>query len=230
MKTTWIAATLALAIVASARADDFDARVRAYILNNPEIILEALEILSEREARAETTARIAAFPDLFSDAPALGLGAPDAPIRVVEFFDYKCGPCKAMHPAVAEAVRQHPDLRVELRQLPILSPASERAARFALAVRALYGADAYARAHDRLWQHRGPFNTSVLARIAEHEGWDPDALDAETGSAEITARIDRNRTIAMDLGIRGTPAFVTPTSVTFGQGDVGALAERWLQR
>lgn len=228
MKTAWTAAILTLGMTGQGQADDLDARVRAYILNNPEVILEALTLLADREAKAEITAKIAAYPDLFADPPTLGLGDPDAPTRVVEFFDYKCGPCKAMHPGLRRIAQDNPTLRIEMRHLPILSPGSERAARFALAVQTLYGGDAYARAHDLLWHHKGPMNAGVFARIARENGWDSDGIDRETDSAAITARIDQNRSIAIDLGLRGTPAFVTPTSVSFGQSDVGALAESWL--
>ena len=109
---------------AFAEADDFGDRVRAYLLENPEVILEALEILAKREAQASVERRLEAFPELFADAPRHGLGDPDAPVRVIEFFDYRCVPCKAMHPRLVELVERRPEIRIEMRHLPILSPGS----------------------------------------------------------------------------------------------------------
>ncbi|WP_095590223.1 DsbA family protein [Actibacterium ureilyticum] len=231
IRSTCLALALLLAGPgARAETDGFDARVRAYLLANPEVILEALEVLSKREAQAALEQKLAGFPGLFTDPPRHGLGAPDAPVRVIEFFDYKCAPCKAMHPKLVQLVADNPDLRIEMRHLPILSPASERAARFALATRAVAGADAYDRVHDRLWSLRGPMNAAGFARIAADEGLDFDAIAAQMDSDAITARITHNRDVAIALEILGTPAFVTPGSVRFGQSDIDDLAALWLSR
>lgn len=214
----------------AAAEDDFDAKVRAYILDNPEVILEALTILSDRERAAEMSARIADFPQLFDDPPIHGIGDPDAPIRVIKFFDYRCVPCKAIHPALLALTDKEPALRIEMRHLPILSPGSERAARFALAVRQVAGNGAYERVHDRLWTVRGPLNAVTFERIALEEGLDFQPIADRMDDAEITDRITYNRDAAIALEILGTPAFVTPNTVSFGQSDVGALAETWLNQ
>ena len=216
--------------VGTAQANDaeFEERVRRYLLDNPEVILEALEGLAAREAAAEMRSRIARFADLFEAPPVHGLGRADAPVRVVEFFDYKCAPCKAMHPALVALVDAHPDLRIEMRHLPILSPGSERAARFALATRAVAGDQAYGAVHDRLWSQRGVLNSTTFERIAGDLGLDFAAIADAMDSPDITARIDYNRDAAIALDILGTPAFVTPESVRFGQSDVAGLATLWL--
>jgi protein-disulfide isomerase len=223
-------AAIGIATGAAAEVDEFDARVRDYILNNPEIILEALERLAEKEAEAAVAGAIAGFPDLFTDPPVHGMGAPDAPVRVVEFFDYKCAPCKAMHPGLKALTADQPDLRIEMRHLPILSPGSERAARFALATRMVAGDAAYERVHDQLWQVKGALNAGVLARVAKEAEVDYDAVSAMMDAPEITARIDYNRDVAIALQVLGTPAFITPTSVRFGQSDISELAELWLSQ
>lgn len=208
----------------------FEDRVRAYLLENPEVIVEALTILSEREAKAAMRAKVAAYPALFSDAPRLGLGAADAPIRVIEFFDYKCVPCQTVHPVLAEFVDANPEVRIEMRHLPILTPGSERAARFALAVREVAGDAAYARVHERLWSIRGPLNSAGFRRIAEDEKLDFDAIAPVMESNVVTDRIDFNRDVAIALEVLGTPAFVTPDSVIFGVTDIDVLSKAWVNR
>ncbi|MCV3273308.1 DsbA family protein [Roseobacter sinensis] len=204
--------------------------MRAFILDNPEIIVEALEILAEREARAETQARLAAYPELFADAARLGEGDVAAPRRIVEFFDYKCVPCKTIHPALVEFVAAHPEVRLEMRQLPILTPGSERAARFALASREIYGDETYRAVHDRLWDVRGPLNTAGFQRIAGTLDLDFAKIAPVMESEAVTSRITYNRDVAIALGVLGTPAFVTPDSVVFGSTDIEALSEVWLSR
>ncbi|MEM6388012.1 MAG: DsbA family protein [Pseudomonadota bacterium] len=208
----------------------FEDRVRGYILANPEVIIEAMEILAERERRAEITERIAAFPELFVDAARLGEGDAAAPQRVIEFFDYKCAPCKAMHPALVEFTDSHPEVRVEMRHLPILTPGSERAARFALATRETYGDKAHKAVHRELWDIQGPLNAAGFQRVATELSLDFQKIAPAMESEAVSARIDYNRNVAIALGVLGTPAFLTPDSMVFGTTDIDALGKLWLNR
>lgn len=223
---------LALLFTISARAETqdeaFEARVRAYLLANPEVILEALEVLSQREAKATLAAKIGGHENLFTDAPTLGIGPLTGPLRVVEFFDYRCAPCKAMHPKLKAALSDHPNIRVEMRHLPILSPGSERGARFALAVKETTSPKTYAAVHDRLWALRGPLNTQAFRQIAKDLDLDWNKINEVMNSQNVSDRIGKNRDIAIDLQILGTPAFVSPNSVSFGDTDAKALVQVWL--
>jgi protein-disulfide isomerase len=229
-------ATLAAVVIAATSVQaqmsdtEFEERVRSYILANPEIILEALDILSKREIQPAMAAKISEYPDLFTETPYLGIGPEDAPLRVVEFFDYRCAPCKTLHPKLSAALQLHPNIRVEMLQLPILSPGSERGARFALAVKAVAGAAMYRAVHADLWALKGPLRTAAFQQIAQTHGLDWTSVQREMNSDAVSERIARNRNIAIDLEILGTPAFVTPTSVSFGQSDAALLVESWLSQ
>lgn len=206
----------------------FEEKVRDYLLKNPEVIVEALEVLADRERKSALAAQLAQHAFLFEQT-ALGFGDADAPVQVVEFFDYKCVPCKAVHPRLLDLVQAHPELRIDMRQLPILSPASERAARFALAVAEIAGPAAYTRVHDALWQRKGPMNADYFASLAEGEGLTMAEVEPVMYGDAVSNRIAANRDAAIDLGITGTPAFVTPTNVTVG-AHVDALVTQWLSQ
>lgn len=205
--------------------DDFDERVRAFLMANPEVILEALEALSAREAAAQMRLRIAEFPDLFARPPMLGLGSEEAQLRVVEFFDYKCVPCKAVHETLESLTETNPRLRIEMRQLPILTPASERATRFAFAALEAYDVAIYQNVHEALWQHKGPYSIGSFARISEKLGIDFGKIEAVMWSDTVSQRIETNRNIALSLELIGTPAFVTTNAVSIGQTDPAHLSE-----
>jgi len=222
--------SFASSVLAETEDETFDNRVRDYILAHPEVILEALETLSKRENRAKMAAKISQYPDLFAEPPTLTIGTEGASIRVVEFFDYRCAPCKALHPKLTQALQDYPNVQVEMRHLPILTPGSERAARFALAVKNTAGAEIYKAVHHALWTAKGPLRAALFERISEQQGLDWAMIDAEMKSDAVSNRIARNRDIAIDLEILGTPAFVTPTSVSFGGGDAGVLIEGWLSQ
>lgn len=218
------------AAAAASHEENFEARVRDYLINNPQVILEALETLSLQQAEAALVDKIAAYPRLFEGVAALGIGATDAPVRVVEFFDYKCAPCKAIHPHLADLVAMNPDLRIEMKHLPILTPGSERAARFALATQLAFGDAAYAQVHAALWAVRGPLNTAGFQQIASDLNLDFSQIEAMMDDDSITADIDGNRDIAIDLGVLGTPAFLTPNSLQIGETDVAKLGQLWLSQ
>ena len=225
-------ALLSFTTASAALSDDaeFDARVRDYLLRNPEVILEAMEILATRQTEDAFAAQLAKFPGILDPISSIGLGNINAPMRVIEYFDYKCAPCKAMHPKLQDLVSRNPDLRIEMRHLPILSPGSERATRFALATELVAGSDAYARVHKQLWHLKGPMAEVSFAAIAADEGLDYDAIAARMDDDQITARIDTARDVAIALGIRGTPAFLTELGVDVGQADVEGLAAKWLSQ
>lgn len=216
--------------VADMTDTEFEERLRTYLLANPEIIIEAMEALSEREARATQSRQIAKYPDLFDQSPILGIGPEQAQLTVIEFFDYRCAPCKVLHPKLQTALEMHPDIRVEMRHLPILSPGSERGARFALAVKNIGTAEQYRAVHDALWTLKGPLGETAFETIASSQGIDWPSVQNEMKSDAVSARIDNNRDIAIDLQILGTPAFVTPTSVSFGSTDAEALVADWVSQ
>ena len=232
LKALIFAACLSCASVGHAHHenDPLQEQIRQYILEHPEIIIEALALLTEREERLARIEQIAAFPGLFERAPVLGLGAKDAPRRVIEFFDYKCIPCRSIHARLSHLVDEHADLRVEMWHLPILTPASEKATRFALATWQIAGDDAYEKAHDALWGHRGPYNTPVFAKIAERLSLDFAQIEVAMWSEPVTAQIDENRDIAIALDIIGTPSFVTPEDVAIGTTDLARLKDLFLSQ
>ncbi len=209
---------------------EFESRVRAYLLSHPEIIVDALKVLSERERKAEVRAKLEAYEHVFEAEPALGFGDDAAPIRVVEFFDYKCAPCKAMHGALKKGIASNTELRIEMMHLPILSPGSERAARFALAVKEVAGRAIYRQVHDRLWELNGPLRGAVLEKLANEMGLEWDVIEPVMHSPVVSDQINANRDMAIELGIQGTPAFLTPSSINVGQQDVKGLIAGWVSQ
>lgn len=112
-----------------------------------------------------------------------------------------------------------------MRQLPILSPGSERAARFALAVKNIAGSEAYVATHEALWNLTGPMRASAFEQIALQNDLDWVTIKTEMTSEAVSSRIEQNRDIAIDLEILGTPA-----SVSFGGADAVALVAEWLSQ
>ncbi len=153
---------------------------------------------------------------LFNDPSSWVGGNPDGDITVVEFTDYRCGYCRKAYDEVAELVSSDGNIRLVLKEYPILGEASLTSARFALAVRQIGGDAAYEQAHDALITLRGEPTTDALSRLATKLGLDPAAVLARMESPDVTAVIAANHALGQQLGINGTPTFVIDGTVVRG--------------
>ena len=192
-----------------------EARLQALVLRtireNPEIVMEAVQILRAQEAEAAAlaaaTAMEAVGPSLIAGEDAGVIGNPDGGVTVVEFFDYNCGFCRRVTDAVIGLTLADEDVRIVLREFPILGEESIAAARVALAAR-MQDEAAYGRLHEALLRMSGRANEESALALAVEEGLDVERIRADMASAEIDAHIAASMDFAQRLGINGTPAFV----------------------
>ncbi len=204
---------------------EFAAQVRQYLLDNPEVILEAMEILSTRQAASEMALIVApAYDAILNAGPDLRIGREDAETLIIEFFDYRCAVCKAALPTLEAFVADNPNVAFIKKHLPIISPGSERATRYVLAADSLYGTEVSTNLHKALYATKAPMREEVFKGEAERLDLDHAAIQALTQSDAITALIDANRDMAIDLGISGTPAFMSATKLKVGAVSADDLA------
>ncbi|MEM1101536.1 MAG: DsbA family protein [Pseudomonadota bacterium] len=190
----------------------FRAEIRAYLLENPEVLMEAIEVLESREAvtQANTDAALvkANYDALVRDENSWVGGNPDGDITIIEFLDYRCGFCKRAFPEVEELVSSDGNIRLIVKEFPILGPQSVLASRFAIAAKMLEGDDAYKAVHDALIGFRGPISEATLATVAVDLGFEPAPVLAKMTAPEVDDVIADNRALAQAMQITGTPTFV----------------------
>ena len=191
--------------------------VREYILDDPEIIAEAITLLQARQETARVERQQQNLADLQDElrnpVENTVIGNPDGDITVVEFFDYNCGYCKSMFQTVADSMQENPDLRIVLIEFPILGPNSVTATKAALASRQQ---DLYGPFHQALMNHRGNLSESTIMTLARGVGLNIDQLKVDMKDPEIEEIIDKNRAMAQKLEISGTPAFVVGSNLIPG--------------
>lgn len=190
--------------------------VRDYILENPEVIEEALIALQakrETEAAEATREAFAANQDALINTPTdYSIGPADASVTVVEFFDYRCGFCKrSTEWAMGLSEAYDGQVRVVFKELPILSAESEKAA---LAALASGKQDKYFEAHVALMEldNASGFDTEAINKAAESAGVDIARMRADMDSVEVQRQLAEMRSLARTLDITGTPTFVVGTS------------------
>lgn len=198
----------------------FGEQVRAYLLENPQTILEAIEVLEQQQAVAEAQADLqlveANADELFNDGYSWVGGNPDGDITLVEFMDYRCGYCRRAVPEVADLLNADGNIRLVIKEFPILGEASLISSRFAVATKQVAGDDAYKQVHDALLEFGGDVSDVTLRRIADGLSLDSDAILAAMDSDEVNREIAATQDLARRLNISGTPTFVLETEMLRG--------------
>lgn len=206
------AAAFDMSAMTEAERTDFRAEVRAYLMDHPEVLLEAINVLEERQAAEAAKGDgelLAANADaIFNDDHSWIGGNPDGDITVVEFLDYRCGFCKRAHPEVAELLKTDGNIRFIVKEFPILGEQSVLASRFAIAVKSVEGDDAYETAHNKLMTMRAEITEDSLSDLSEELGFDTPKVFEEMNSDAVRDIITENRMLGQRLNINGTPSFV----------------------
>jgi protein-disulfide isomerase len=214
------AAALDLAAMSAEERAAFRAEVRAYLLEHPEVLMEAIGVLEQRQMQARAEADRAALresrAELERNPASWAGGNPDGDITVVKFVDYRCGYCRRAHADVQALIAGDGNLRLVIKEFPILGPDSMASSRFAIALLQTAGPDAYRIAYEALLTLAGPPTPPVLRDIAVAAGADPDAVLARMQAPEVTAVIAANHALAERLAINGTPTFVIDEALVRG--------------
>lgn len=223
------AADLDLENMSDADRTAFGAQVRAYLLDNPEVIMEAVQVLERRQAEAQAQDDLSLVSDnaeaLFEDGYSWVGGNPEGDITVVEFLDYRCGYCRRAHPDVLELVSSDGNIRYIVKEFPILGENSVLSSRFALAVREVAGDEAYEAANEALMALNAEMEPTVMRRLAETLGLEADAVIAAMDSDDITRQLADTRALAQILQISGTPTFVMGDQLVRGYVPLETMQE-----
>ena len=200
--------------------------VREYLRDNPEILVDAIRALRVKQEiakRAEARRALAGNRqrlDSDPDSPVAGDARGD--VTVVEFFDYRCTYCKRVFPSIMALLETDRRIRYVFKEFPILGPASDIAARAALAAWYM-DQSAYLPLHRALMAAKGGLTEGRIMRFAEDVGLDIAELRRTMKGSRVEAQLKANFELARALGINGTPAFVIGSEIVPGAADIASL-------
>ena len=205
-------------MVPSLARADLDATDRAtlnsiiedFIRNNPEIVRDTLIALAVREEAERKQTGLAKVRDDQGD-PVMGNAS--GTITLYEFSDYNCGYCKRVFEPIQQLVRDNPDVRLVIKEFPILSQSSLVAAKAAIAAEMQGKFGDY---HIAMMTYRGQITDAVVMRMAAQAGVDIEQLKSDMESPKTMAIIQRTREAAAALEINGTPGLVVGDTVVPG--------------
>lgn len=208
------------------RKAEIEALVRDYILQHPEIILESVAIMQAREEAQKSAAAKQALVDnrapLERDPADPVLGNPDGDVTIVEFFDYQCGYCKTMMKPLLDLVQEDGNIRLILKEFPILGPESETAAVASLAAQRQGKYEIF---HTALLGLRGRLSTEAIWQVALEAGLDIETLKKDMADPVLQQHIRKSYQLAQALEIQGTPAFTIGNQIIPGAVSKEQLAE-----
>ena len=229
--TLGFAAALAgasLTAVHVARADEFTsaqkqemgAFIRDYLVNNPEVLREAIEALDKHdkavaEAQRQKTVE-SQSGELFSSQYQATIGNPKASATLVEFFDYNCHYCKGALPDITRLMKDDSNLKLVLKDFPVLGPGSVEAAKVASAARNQLPGDKFWAFHSKLLATHGPVGKAEALAVAKELGLDMDKLAKDMESPDVKTGLNETMQLADALQINGTPTFVLGQDVVVG--------------
>lgn len=231
MKYLLSSVALFACLAAPVAAQDLsDARIKELaleaILENPQIVMDAVAILREREAEAQAATAaetLSTQRDLLErDENAPVIGNVDGDVTVVEFFDYNCPYCRRAKPTVTGLIEADPNVRIVYREFPILGDDSVLASRAALAAREQ---GKYEEFHWALMALSGRIGEAQIMQVADDLGMDVDQLRTDMESDAVSAHIETSMNLAQSLGISGTPSFVVGETILPGLVDQARLEE-----
>ncbi|CUS31665.1 DsbA family protein [Candidatus Nitrospira nitrificans] len=203
-----------------------DAAIERYIRAHPEVIEQSLQgLLAKREAELRDHHKAALATkqqELLHDPASPISGNLKGDITLVEFYDYRCGFCKKAASAVTELQKEDRRVRVVYKDLPILGEPSELAAKAALASQAQGKHQVF---HEALLASHAEMTKESIMKIAVKVGLDTKRLEADMANPMWQTAIDKNRALARDLGISGTPGFIVGNELVPGWLDLKGLKE-----
>lgn len=220
----------ASAQITGQQRSDIETVIREYLIKNPEVLREALVELDRRAKSEEDTQRRQAVERLegqiFNSKHQVVIGNPKGTISLVEFYDYNCGFCKRALNDLSALIKINPDLRVILRDFPVLSQGSIEAAHIAAAVKLQLSPDRFWGFHQKLMSSRGQIGKAQALAVAKEFNADMTRVARDSETADVKAGIQESMQLAEALGINGTPSYVIGKDIVVGAVGLEALQGR----
>lgn len=205
--------------------------IRNYLVNHPEVLQDAIAELDKRQTAAEqekTKAALASNAEtVFNSSRQVVLGNPKGNVTLVEFFDYNCGYCKRAMADMLDLLKNDSNLRIVLKEFPVLGEGSVEAAKVAVAVR-MQDKDGkkYLEFHQKLLGGRGKADKARALAVAKEVGLDMKRIDADMASEETKMSLEETLKLGEDLGLNGTPSYIVGSDVVVGAVGLDALRSK----
>lgn len=193
------------------------AELKKWIMDNPEVILASVEQHYQKQrAKAPRPTSMNADPEMIkrivSDKTNNVLGNPKGEFVIIEFFDYNCSWCQKTNKALAEAIKDAPNIRWILIDTPIFGKPSELISRYAIAA----GKQGKFAEYQHALHSAQKRDEAELIQIGETLKLDTKKLTEDAHSEETNQKLLDNQKYARELNITGVPMLIVDGKINPG--------------
>ena len=210
---------LSLLIFKNLSAQSFDEKIREFLLNNPEVILESIENYErkrlEESKRKSNEAIIENNTKLNDSSNGMFSGNANGNEIIIEFFDYNCSYCKKAHQDLIRISKNFPQVKIIYKNLPILSDQSKKLAEISLII-AKKNNKNFVKFHNFLLGKQGRIDDADVVNFSTKLGIDFKEIEQEFGGDYVSSEINKDLKLAQQLALQGTPAFIVKNKLIFG--------------
>ena len=196
----------------NAKKNEINKLIKNYIVDNPEIIIEAIEIFQKKQSfnaiKKEKEIINSLSSELYNDPNSYFFGNENSELNIVEFIDYNCGYCKKNHEVMMNIIDANNDIKYIIKELPILGESSLLASKFAINIYLVDGPKIYEKFYDKLMRHNSQLNFEILNKIAKKVGSSIKDFNSQLNVDSVNSVILKNLTLADKLSMDGTPTFI----------------------
>jgi len=207
---------------------DVEKIVHEYLVKNPEIIVEALQVLQERQQTAAVLPTLRRYKTWLEDEKmAYSIGNPDGDITIVEFFDFRCGYCKRHFPVLQQLAERNPDLKIIFKQYPILDRPNTEALSRQSALAAMFASSKGkgAEFHEAMMSTTGSVTAQAIRDNIRKVGLDVFEMDKAVKTVAVTSALDSSLYVGREMRFDATPSYIVGEQVF-----TGGVGEDRLQR
>ena len=174
------------------------------------------------EDTAASAEAMAARAEIADDPIAPKLAPEGYDVTIISYSDYQCPFCRKIHPELERLAQEDGKVRIVYRDWPIFGPASEEAARMAIASQ---WQNKHRQFNDALMRTDGKLSSEKIRAAAAAAGIDFARLerDMETREDDIDGVLRRTAMQAAQMGLQGTPAMLVGPYMIPGAVDYAGL-------
>jgi protein-disulfide isomerase len=198
---------------------DIDEKIKDFLLNNPEIILQSLENYEKKKIAEKKKINNKIITKNEKQILSSGNGMYSGNVKseniIVEFFDYNCSYCKKAHQDILKIKQNKKNVKIIYKNFPILSENSKKLAEIALVI-AKNSNEMFNKFHNILMSKKGPVSMEYLKNVLDDLGYDQEKIQNSLNSKYVKNQLYSDRELAEKLSLRGTPAFIVNNKLFFG--------------
>ena len=210
---------LVLFLSLNAFSKDIDEKIKDFLLNNPEIILESLENFEKKKIAEKKKINNQIIAEnkkqILSSENGMYSGNVKSENIIVEFFDYNCSYCKKAHQDILKIKQNKNNVKIIYKNFPILSENSKKLAAIALVI-AKDSNEVFNKFHNLIMSKKGPVTKDYLKGVLNDLGYDEEKIKNSLNSEYVKDQLYIDRELSEKLSLRGTPAFIVNNKLFFG--------------